>query len=632
MLSKTFVDSYRTKNVPWGFGALSYITYKRTYARPIHNDRYEEWVDTLERCINGAQEIGAGYTDAEAERLFDYMFNLKCIFAGRYLWQLGTETVKKYGGASLNNCYYTSIKGTEDFCFLMDLLMLGAGVGYSVRRQDISEIRKIKPVTIEHIKANDTDFIVPDSREGWVELLRRVLNAYFVTGKGFTYSTILVRSAGEPIKGFGGVASGPQILIEGIEKICSVLDKRVGKKLRSTDALDICNIIGSIVVAGNVRRSAQIALGDADDYLYLHAKDWHGGNVPNWRAYSNNSLYADSYAYLSDDFWRTYAQTGEPLGLFNLRLSQTKGRLKDDIDDSSVEGTNPCAEISLADKESCNLAEIALNRIENPAELLDIAILLYKTQKACAALPYHIKETNDIVKRNMRLGLSVTGITQALDKIAWLSDTYNALREHDVKWSAERGWSPSIKLTTVKPSGTVSLLTGSTPGVHPAYAPYYIRRVRIASDHALVGYAKEHGYPVEFQRRFDGSTDFGTSIISFPCKIDAIYARDMSAVQQLELVKRIQTEWSDNAVSVTVYFKDEELPEIKEWLAANYENSIKSVSFLRHSDHGFDQAPYEEISREQYTEINDNLWPLQPFNTYILLDNDDCATGVCPIR
>lgn len=166
-LDKAFVESYRDKQVPWGFDALSYITYKRTYARKQEDGTLEEWYQTLERCINGSQDIGANYTKEELESLYDHMFHLRCIYAGRYLWQLGTETVKKLGGASLNNCYYTSIRSIDDFCFLMDMLMLGGGVGYSVRKQDVSEIPRIKKdVQITHIKTNDTDFIVPDSREG----------------------------------------------------------------------------------------------------------------------------------------------------------------------------------------------------------------------------------------------------------------------------------------------------------------------------------------------------------------------------------------------------------------------------------------------------------------------------------
>lgn len=634
ILSKEFVDSYRDKKVPWGFGALSYITYKRTYAREMPDGKLEEWVDTLERCINGAQEIGAQYTKEEAERLFDYMFNLKGVFAGRYLWQLGTDTVKRLGGVSLNNCYFTTIRSLEDFCFIMDVLMLGAGVGYSVRRQDIAELPRVKKgVTITHVKSNDADFIVPDSRQGWVLLLRLVLKAFLKRGKSLTYSTILVRSAGEPIKGFGGTASGPKILVDGIDQIVKILQSREGKKLRSVDVLDICNIIGSIVVAGNVRRSAQVAIGDSDDYLYIRAKDWHSGKIPNWRAFSNNTIYADDYEYLSDDFWKTYEQTGEPLGLFNQELSRTQGRLGEFIDDSGVEGLNPCGEVTLADKESCNLAELALNNITSLHELMEISKLFYKTQKACAALSYHLEDTEKITHQNMRLGLSNTGIVQSLDKLDMLDPTYRDLRSFDKVWSKKRGWNESIKLTTIKPSGTVSLLTGSTPGIHPAFAEYYIRRVRVASDHPVVQYAVDHGYPVEFVRRFDGSEDYTTSILSFPCHIpNAIYAKDMTAIQQLELVKKIQTVWADNSISVTVYYKDEELEEIKQWLKDNYKNSIKAVSFLRYNDHGFDQAPYEEITKEQYDTMMSSVKELTPFNEYLDLSEEDCSTGSCPIR
>ena len=226
-----------------------------TYSRMINADTTEEWWQTVARCINGAQKIGAEYTQEEAERLYDLVFNLKCTFGGRMLWQLGTSTVDRFGLASLLACWWVSMRELEDFCFLFEHLMLGGGVGFSVKREDIHELPKIKKgVSITHILAKDADFIVPDSRQGWVELLRKVLNSYFVTGKSFTYSTILVRGLGEPIKGFGGTSSGPQILIEGLESIFSVFRGREGKKLRSVDVLDINNLIGSIVVAGNVRR------------------------------------------------------------------------------------------------------------------------------------------------------------------------------------------------------------------------------------------------------------------------------------------------------------------------------------------------------------------------------------------
>ena len=356
IISDEFIKQYQDRHPNWGFNGLGYIVYKRTYARLKEDGSTEEWAETIQRCINGAQKIGAGYSKEEAEKLFDYVFNLKCNFAGRMLWQLGTPTVDRFGANSLLNCWFTQMNEKKSFTFLFENLMLGGGVGFSVRREDVHELPKIKTgVEITHDEldgkpTNDADFIVPDSREGWVYLLRKVLDSFFETGNGFTYSTILVRGAGELIRGFGGSASGPTILIDGINKICKVFQSREGKKLRSIDVLDICNIIGSVVVAGNVRRSAEIAIGDPDDYLFLRAKRWDLGGVPNYRAMSNNTIYCDDYDHTSDALWEGYSGNGEPYGLFNLPLSEKYGRISDgnmkktDLypeNKDNVVGTNP---------------------------------------------------------------------------------------------------------------------------------------------------------------------------------------------------------------------------------------------------------------------------------------------------
>jgi hypothetical protein len=540
------------------------------------------------------------------------------------------------------------------FLFLFENLMLGGGVGYSIRREDVHELPKIKKsVTVIHEATKDADYIVPDKREGWVNLLSKVLDAFYVTGKSFSYSTILIRGYGEPIKGFGGKASGPQILIDGIDKITKIFQAREGKKLRSIDVLDICNIIGSVVVAGNVRRSAEIALGDPDDILYLRAKNWGSGNVPNWRAMSNNTIYADSYDHVLEEIWKNgyeinkdsgYAN-GEPYGFFNLPLSQKFGRIKDGpISDNSMyptdtdncEMTNPCAEISLSNYECCNLSELYLNNITSKEELIDCAQLLYKTQKAIASLPFIHEETNRIVHKNMRLGLGVTGVCQSLDKLDWLDDCYIALRKFDKEWSAKRGWSESIKLTTIKPSGTLSLLGGATPGVHPAFSEYYMRTVRMSSSDALVQICKDMGYHVEFLINFDGTENRDTVVVYFPCKTPegSILTKDMDVIKQLDMVKKLQTIWSDNAVSVTAYYKPEELDTLKTWLKDNYEHNVKSVSFLLFKDHGFKQAPYQEIDESAYLAASAKVKPLTNISTGSteMLEMAECAGGACPIR
>ena len=634
ILPEEFLQPYTTIKPKWGYNGLGEIVYKRTYSRIKEDGTNEEWWETVARCINGAQRIGADYTTKEAQQLYDLIFNLKCNFAGRMLWQLGTTTVDRFGGNSLLNCWGICIRDIDDFCFIFENLMLGGGVGFSIRKEDVHELPRVKEgVIVKHKKINDADFIVPDSREGWVKLLKKTLKSYFFTGKSFTYSTVLVRSSGEKIGGFGGKASGPAILIEGIENIGKVIKEREGKKLRSIDVLDICNIIGSVVVSGNVRRSAEIAVGDPDDYLFLRAKRWDLGNIPNWRAMSNNTIYADSYDHISDAVWKTYDGSGEPYGFFNLPLAQKFGRLQDRSKDK-CEIINPCAEILLESHECCNLSEIYLNNIETKAELKKCAKLLYKTQKAICALPFIHKETEEVVHRNMRIGVGITGICQSLNKIDWLEDCYDDLKKFDKEWSKKKGYPTSIRLTTVKPSGTLSLLSGSTPGVHPAYASHFIRRVRMSSGDALVDICREANYPTEYARRFDGTEDHSTVVVEFPCHINGktILAEDMTAIRQLELVKEIQTKWSDNSVSVTVYYHLEELDEIKEWMKKNYEKSLKTVSFLLHSEHGFEQAPYEEIDKEEYEKRISRIKEIKNIESGDNLTELECSGGVCPIK
>jgi ribonucleoside-triphosphate reductase len=640
LLSNDFIASYGSKTPPWGFGGLGEVVFLRTYSRKIDgSEATESWTQTIKRIIDGAVEIGVPFSQEEAEKLFDHMFNLRCSVSGRALWQLGTPLVSKFSGTSLNNCFYTNIEKIEDFELLFDYLMLGGGVGFSVERAKIHELPKVKKVNyITAERTADADFIVPDSRQGWRELLHKVLESYFVTGKSFTYSTILIREYGAPLKTFGGIASGPGALVEGLVDIGKVLDNRVGKKLRSVDVLDICNIIGRIVISGSSRRSAQIAIGDPDDMLFLRAKNWGSGNVPAWRSNSNNSIYADAYDEIVPEFWKGYDGTGEPYGLLNRKLARTFGRLGEKSPDPTVEGFNPCAEIALSDGESCNLSTIFLPNIDSLAQMLEISRLLYMVQKQITRLSYPYEKTNTIVHKNGRLGQSVTGILQATEKqVSWLNEAYEYLKSFDKSYSDEHGWNPSIRLTTVQPSGTLSLLPGVTPGIHPAFAQYYTRRVRFSSVDPLVDACRKRGYKVVWDIGLDGREDHTRYVVEFPCKSPegAVLAANMTAIDQLEWVKKMQTEWADNAVSVTVYYRKEELPLIKEWLSKNYDSSVKSVSFLLHVDHNFPLPPYEEITEDEYNKSIAKLdfsVPLQQNAVDLSIEMDDCATGACPIR
>ena len=626
------------KLIPWG--EVGYPTFKRTYSRPIENGKTEEWPDTVERVVKACNEqLGCNFNEVDQEELRNIMLDLKGTVAGRFLWQLGTKTVDKLGLPSLQNCSFVVIdEPIRPFTWAFEMLMLGSGVGFNIQREHVYQLPKVKAkVTVEREDVNDADFIVPDSREGWVELLDRVLRASFETGEGFTFATHLIRPKGAKIEGFGGTASGSEDLVWGMIEINKILNAKAGRRLSSVDCLDIMNIIGKIVVAGNVRRSAQIALGDHDDIEYLRAKRWDLGNIPNWRAMSNNSVVCDDIGKLPEEFWDGYKGNGEPYGLINLTASRRQGRTGDlQYPDPDVMGFNPCAEQSLANFETCCLAEVYLPNIDTYEELRKVLRYLYRVNKHSLSIPCSLKETEDIVHRNMRMGIGVTGYLQATEEQkSWLDKAYTYLRAYDKEYSAQHGFPPSIKLTTVKPSGTLSLLAGVTPGAHPGYSQYYIRRIRMATDSELARVARSNGYHVEYVRNFDGTEDHSTVVVSFPCSFPegTQFGTDMSAIDQLEVIKRLQLEWSDNSVSVTIYYRKEELEAIRWWLHDNYINT-KSVSFLLHSDHGFDQAPLEEITKEQYEEMKASVTPITSLDKLSLdeIEIDNCDTGACPVR
>lgn len=639
------MDLESLKNIKTPWGEIGYPVFKRTYARRLNDDDInsptEEFIDSVTRVVKATNnQLGCNFTSKEQQRLAEILLNLKGSVAGRFWWQLGTNTVDRLGLLSLQNCAFTIVNDPiKPFVWAFDALMLGSGVGFNIQRHNVYEIPRVKEkITISRLDTKDADFIIPDSREGWVKLLGKVLKAHFYGGKGFTYSTINIRGKGAPIKGFGGTASGPEELCWGINEIHEILNKRSGKKIRPIDCLDIMNIIGAIVVAGNVRRSAQIAIGDPDDVDYLKAKRWDLGPIPNWRSNSNNSVAVSNLNDLHPLFWETYNQ-GEPYGMINLYSSRKYGLLGDTrYQDPKIEGYNPCAEQSLEDKETCCLAEIFLPNINSYEELVEVATYLYRINKHSLALPCHLKDTEKIVHKNMRMGIGITGTFQATEEQrSWLKNCYEALREYDKEYSKKHNFPISIKLTTSKPSGTLSLLKGVTPGanVNPA-GPFYLRRVRMAADSPLLKQCEKNGYPVEWRRNFDKSIDHTTKVVTFPCSVPSHtpIAATTTAIQQLEFVKWVQENWSDNAVSVTVTYKMEELEDIKQWLAENYTENVKTVSFLLYSGHGFDQAPYETISEHDYLELSSKITPI----TYLENSNDlmeeidECSSGACPIK
>ncbi len=646
MINWDFVYDYKTKKAP--FGAIGYITYKRTYARMTEAGITEEWWQTVYRAVRGLVDDLEMVTDQETiEQLYYYIFYLKISLSGRALWQLGSETVRKVGADSLNNCWLVPVNDPiKPFTFTFNQLMLGGGVGFNITPEMVYGLPFIKhnPL-IERVDANDVDFIVPDNREGWVKLLHNTLDAHFNTGKGFTYSTLAIRGKGERINGFGGVASGPEELVYGISEISHILSQRQYNKLRPIDALDIMNIIGKIVVAGNVRRSAQIAIGSPHDVDYLNSKAWGRRKLPPWRQMSNNTCLSDDFKELPKLFWDNYLErkdnqaVSECFGLFNQYNARRYGRIIDGEGyrpDPYVVGLNPCGEITLEGYEACNLAEIFLPNIDDEDDFKEATKLCYLVTKTISNYPFSDPLSNEVVQRNHRLGISVTGFLQAphLRNETIFNNVYRYLEDLDKTYSAMLGISESVKLTTVKPSGTLSLLPGVTPGVHPAFSRYYYRRIRFAASDPLLNTIANHGFPIEPAINIDGSHNFDTMVATFVDSSPAITASELTAVKQLQAQKWLQTHWADNSVSCTVYFKDEEMPEIKAFLDSNYDENMKCVSMLRHSGHGYIQAPYEEISKDEFARLKSITKPIDFISEDQIrdMDNIECQGGVCPIK
>jgi ribonucleoside-triphosphate reductase len=625
------------------WSTLAKVVFKRTYARKLFpgadgplGERLETYQDTVERAISGNVR-GHNVSEAEIQRLRYFMLERKAGPAGRGLWFSGTDAHYKIGGVALNNCWFVTSSDWLAFVIACDLLMLGGGVGISVEHKYTSKLPKIKKgVVITHKPTKDADFIVPDSREGWCELLRRVLEAFFVTGKGFTYSTVCVRGYGEPIAGFGGTASGPLPLIELINNLIGILVAREGRHVRPLDAADILCAIGSMVVAGNVRRSAIIIIGDAYDKEYLRAKRWDLITLPAYRSSANWSVNVEDIEDVHPLFWKTYEQ-GEPFGIVNMANIRRYGRMGE-LRKDTAEGVNPCGEATLEPYEPCNLQDIDLPNLDGEEEFFEACRLMQRWGKRVTLERYHIPQVAEVIARNRRIGTSITGCLQSpLFNPETLDRAYAHIRQADREYSQELGVNESIRNTTLKPSGTKSKMDDvDGEGIHGGWSRYMIQRIRFASIDKIVPALRDAGHHIEPVIKLDGNLDHGTQVIDFYRKApDNLPCVDegFDLWKQLNSLLVAQRHWSDQAVSITVTYEKPQIPQIKQWLGEHLKE-LKSISFLCHSDHGFKQAPKEAITREQYERAIAKLKPvdIDAIGGGADLDGMECAGGVCPIK
>ncbi len=618
------------------FSNLARIVYRRTYSRK-DSGVLENWEQTVERAIMGNVK-GKNVPESEIKELLKLANERKAGPAGRGYWFSGAPAHERFGGAALNNCWFLTAADYNHFVIAQDLLMLGGGVGLSVEQQFTSKLPRVrKDVHITHRATKDADFIIPDSREGWCELTRRILESYFETGRSFSYSTVCLRGYGEAIAGFGGVASGPLPLIRFVESLGGILSARAGKAIRPEDAADILTATGEMVVAGNVRRSAIIILGDCWDKDYLKMKRWDLGLIPTHRSCANYSVVCEDVEDLHPLFWKTYEQ-GEPFGVVNRTAMQKYGRMGELKPDTAI-GVNPCAEATLENGEPCNLTEMALSNMDSEEEFIRASRLMQRYAKRVTMEKYHHPLSQAVIERNRRTGNGITGcLASPLFVPDVLDKAYAAIQDEDRKYSKELGIPLSKRTTVVKPSGTMSkvLDCNGYEGIHAAYSRYIIQRIRVASNDPLVPKLRTAGHHIEPVVRFDGTFDPQTLVVDFYVKApngSPVADEDWNTWKQLDVLKMAQKHWADQSVSVTVYYQKEDIPQLKEWLAQNLP-FVKSISFLCHNAHGFKQAPKEAITREQYEKLSSRITPIQleDIGEGSMLDGMECEGGVCPIR
>jgi len=625
-LDDSFVSKYEKIRPPFGFNGFGELVYKRTYSRIMEDGKNEEWADTIKRVVNGTynlqkrwiQERGLEWSDHKAQKsakeMFDRIFYMKFLPPGRGLWAMGTEITEERGlYAALNNCAFVSTEKIRDefskpFKFLMDMSMLGVGVGFDTK--GAGEIIVKGP---DYRRQKDL-FAIPDTREGWVEGTGRLIDSYLMGVNPVEFNYDNLRKKGALINGFGGKSSGPEPLKELFSGLEAVLNKEIGKPLGSRAIVDIQNLIGRCVVAGNVRRTAEIALGEISDEEFLDLKNYKRN--PEREDYgwtSNNSIFAE----LGMDYHEIAERirdNGEP-GLIWLENMRKFGRMGDPPNnkDKKVMGCNPCVEQSLESYELCNLVETFPQNHKDMKDFLRTLKFAYMYAKTVALGETHWAETNRVLLRNRRIGCSISGVAQfvaekGLNELKeWLQKGYDIVQHYDKVYSNWMAVPRSIKTTSIKPSGTVSSVAGATPGMHWPISEYYIRRMRLGRNNELIGPLKKAGYSVKNDKK-----DKSSSVVEFPIHVgERIRSEEkVSMWEQFEMVSFLQENWADNQVSSTIKFDPEKEGSQIEHALEYYQYKLKGISILPKRDGVYEQHPFEAITKKEYIERTKNLKPI----------------------
>lgn len=649
-LDPAFLNTYQDSQPD--FGPLGYVVYKRTYALEKPDGSMEEFWETCQRVIEGTYQIQKGHcrrlglpwdddkAQHSAQEAYERMFALKWLPPGRGLSKMGTETVFQKGAACLMNCAMVSTRniGSKDipnafsapFCWLMDFSMLGVGVGMDT----LGAVHN--PPTIHSVtdRPNYT-FLVGDSREGWVDYLRDILEAYADPTRPFPLGDFSrVRPKGSKIKGFGGTASGPESLELLTTRVCARLDKCAGSPITVTGIVDIANSIGECVVAGGVRRTAEIMFGDSSDEEFLSLQDPSNPDMAEWpRWASNNSVVVSSGSDFTQIAKRT-AMNGEPGYLF-LDNARAYGRMREDElnhDDDRAIGANPCMEQTLHDRECCCLVETFPSRCDSYEDYQRTIKFAYLYAKTVTLIPTHDEVTNAVILRNRRIGCSMTGIQDNIAKIGmrahldWCDQGYNYIRALDHVYSDWLCVPRSIKHTSVKPSGTVSKLVGVREGIHQSKGEYEIQSMRINDDSPLLEPLREAGYKIE-----QAVKERNTVVVYFPMHYPG--HTQMTMWQQLEMTALMQYYWANNQVSVTIDFDQETEGHLIVSALEMYGHRLKGVSFLPRDSKEYVQPPKRVVTQQEYEEYRAHLKPLDLSTLHQVHEAEErfCDGSVCEL-
>ncbi|MBL8014681.1 MAG: ribonucleoside-triphosphate reductase [Candidatus Doudnabacteria bacterium] len=611
---------------------LAEFVYYTSYSRWLETEgRRETWIETIDRYIDFMREnLGEKLKEEEYSEVRQFMLEQKVVPSMRLMWSAGKAA--RATNVAAYNCSFIAPSKVEDFGEIMYISMCGCGVGFSVEEQTVDLFPKIE----KQKKAKAKKYVIEDSKEGWATAFVDGVKAWFA-GEDYEYDYSQLRPAGARLKTMGGRSSGPQPLRELIDFTREKILSRQDRKLSTLDVHDICCKIGEIVVAGGVRRSAMISLSDLHDEQLRDAKQGQFWNTEPQRSLSNNSaVYNEkpsSTEFLTE--WLALAKSGTgERGIFNrgsLQAQLPARRWEVFKKDFATSGTNPCGEIVLKNKQFCNLTSIVPREDDTEDDIMQkirVATILGTYQSTLTYFPFLSKEWKEHCEEERLLGVSVTDTWGS--PLVRNEKVLRKMRDYSIEVNKEYaqrfGVNSSTCVTCVKPSGNSSQLLDCASGLHPRHAPYYIRRVRVSATDPIFMMLKQQGIPYspEVGQSMETATTF---VLEFPIKSPdgATFKNDQSAIEQLELWKIYKQNFTEHNPSVTISVGDDEWLEVANWVYTNWD-IIGGLSFLPRSDHKYELAPYEEISKEKYMELASKL-PEIDFSNLVLFEYDDETKG-----